>query len=93
MFRILKLLNIKNHKTLNNTLEETFKSSHQNFWDLFGQNIKGKNTFWKHYLGPGTCFDIQLNENNIPKSGEEPINAINYLAYIYDLAYLKILII
>ena len=30
---------------------------------------------------PGTRLDIRLNENNIPKSGEEPINAIDHLAY------------
>ena len=39
------------------------------------------------YLGPGTRLDIRLNENNIPKSGEEPINEIDRLAYIHDLAY------
>ena len=38
---------------------------------------------------PGTRLDIRLNENNIPKSGEEPINAIDHLAYIHDLAYQK----
>ena len=42
-----------------------------------------------NYLGPGTRLDIRLNENNIPKSGEEPINAIDHLAYIHDLAYQK----
>ena len=36
---------------------------------------------------PGTRLDIRLDENNIPKSGEEPINAIDHLAYIHDLAY------
>ena len=36
---------------------------------------------------PGTRLDIRLDENNIPKSGEEPINAIDQLAYIHDLAY------
>ena len=40
-----------------------------------------------NYLGPGTRLDIRLNENNIPKSGEEPINEIDRLAYIHDLAY------
>ena len=28
---------------------------------------------------PGTRLDIRLNENNIPKSGEEPINEIEKL--------------
>ena len=36
---------------------------------------------------PGTHLDIRLDENNIPKSGEEPINAIDQLGYIHDLAY------
>ena len=40
-----------------------------------------------NYLGPNTRLDIRLNENSIPKSGEEPINAIDHLAYIHDLAY------
>ena len=36
-----------------------------------------------------THLDIRLNENNIPKQGEEPIDAIDQLAYIHDLAYQK----
>ena len=40
-----------------------------------------------NYLGPGTRLDIRLDENNIPKLGEEPINEIDRLAYIHDLAY------
>ena len=36
---------------------------------------------------PGTRLDIRLDEDNIPKSGEEPINEIDKLAYIHDLAY------
>ena len=42
-----------------------------------------------NYLGPGTHLDIRLNDNNIPKQGEESINAINQLAHIHDLAYQK----
>ena len=42
-----------------------------------------------NYLGPGTRLDIRLDENTIPKPGEEPINAIDQLAYIHDLAYQK----
>ena len=38
-------------------------------------------------LGPGTRLDIRLDENNIPKPGEEPINQIDRLAYMHDLAY------
>ena len=62
----------------------------------FSEKLKGfswaKYSGKKHipsydYLGSGTCLDIRLNENNIPKSGEEPINAIDQLAYIHDLAY------
>ena len=39
-----------------------------------------------NYLGPNTRLDIRLDENNQPKPGEEPINAIDQLAYIHDLA-------
>ena len=63
---------------------ETFKTSHQNFQVLSGQNIQEKNIC---HLGPGTRLEIRLDENNIPKSGEEPINEIDRLAYIHDLAY------
>ena len=42
-----------------------------------------------NYLGPGTRLDIRLTKNNIPKLGEEPINEIDRLAYIHDLAYQK----
>ena len=42
-----------------------------------------------NYLGPNTRLDIRLDENNQPKPGEEPINAIDQLAYINDLAYQK----
>ena len=41
------------------------------------------------YLGPGTCLDIRLTANNIPKPGEEPINEIDRLAYVHDLAFQK----
>jgi hypothetical protein len=34
-------------------------------------------------------LDIRLDENNIPKQGEEPINQIDRLAYIHDLEYQK----
>ena len=41
-----------------------------------------------NYLGPRTRrLDIRLNENNNPKVGEKPINAIDHLEYIHDLAY------
>ena len=43
-----------------------------------------------NYLGRGTRLDIRLNENNNPKVGEEPINAIDHLAYIHDLAYQRL---
>ena len=67
---------------------ETFKSSHQNSQVSFGVNIQEKKHWPSYnYLGPGTRLDIRLNENNIPKPGEEPINEIDRLAYIHDLAY------
>ena len=42
-----------------------------------------------NYLGPGTRLDIRLDENNLPKQGEEPINEIDRLAYIHDFVYQK----
>ena len=42
-----------------------------------------------NYPGPNTRLDIRLDENNQPKPGEEPINAIDQLTYIHDLAYQK----
>ena len=67
---------------------EIFKSSHQNFPVFFGSKYPNeKHLPGFNYLGPGTRLDIRLNENNIPKSGEEPINEIDRLAYIHDLAY------
>ncbi len=40
-----------------------------------------------NYLGPGTRLDIRLDENDMPKEGEEPINGIDKIAYYHDLAY------
>lgn len=39
------------------------------------------------YCGPGTRLDIRLDENNIPKPGEEPINRVDAACYKHDLAY------
>ena len=49
--------------------------------------IKAENTFRVIIVLAQVHVDIRLSENNISKSGEEPINAINQLAYIHDLAY------
>ena len=87
---ILKSLNSKNHKTLKSILEVIFKSLRQSSQVSFGQNIKEKNIYLHTtILGQVLVLDIRLNENNIPKPGEEPINAIDQLAYIHDLAYQK----
>ena len=40
-----------------------------------------------NYLGPGTRLDIRLDANDIPKPDERPINEVDKLAYIHDLAY------
>ena len=40
-----------------------------------------------NYLGPNTRLDLRLDENNLPKEGEHPINPIDNLAYHHDLAY------
>ena len=66
------------------------QKSSQNLPGFIWAKYKGEKHLPSYnYLGPGTRLDIRLNENNIPKSGEEPINAIDQLAYIHDLAYQK----
>ena len=40
-----------------------------------------------NYTGPGTRTDIRLDENNIPKPGEEPINRVDAAALNHDIAY------
>ena len=77
-----------NHKTLKSILKVIFKSLLQSSRVSFWAKYKGEKHLPSYnYLGPNTRLDIRLNENNIPKSREEPINAIDHLAYIHDLAY------
>jgi len=40
-----------------------------------------------NYCGPNTALDIRLDKNNKPKSGEEPVNAIDAACLKHDLAY------
>lgn len=40
-----------------------------------------------NYVGPNSRLDIRLDENDKPKKGEEPINDLDYMAYLHDLAY------
>ena len=74
------------------TLKQYFGGDIQKFSEKLPGFKWGKYKGEKHlpsynYLGPGTRLDIRLDENNIPKPGEEPINEIDQLAYIHDLAY------
>ena len=39
------------------------------------------------YCGPGTRLDIRLDDQNQPRRGEYPINAIDEACRIYDIAY------
>ena len=39
------------------------------------------------YCGPSTRLDIRLDENNKPKSGEEPINRVDQTCYEHDVGY------
>ena len=76
----------------NQTLKQYFGGDIQKFseklpgfiWSKYPKDLPSYK-----YLGPGTRLDIRLAENNIPKPGEEPINEIDRLAYIHDLAYQK----
>ena len=39
------------------------------------------------YLGPSTALNIRLDENDKPKSGDEPVSPTNKLALHHDIAY------
>ena len=39
------------------------------------------------YTGPGTNLDIRLDENDKPKTGEDPINRIDQAALKHDIIY------
>ena len=41
-----------------------------------------------NYLGPSTRIDIRLDENMIPKSGEEPIDNTDRAAMNHDIRYI-----
>ena len=76
----------------NQNLKQYFGGDIQKFSSKLPGFVWSKYSGEKHlpgyaYLGPGTRLDIRLDENNIPKPGEEPINEIDQLAYIHDLAY------
>ena len=76
------------------TLKQYFGGDKQKFSEklpgfIWSKYPKGKHLPSYNYLGPGTRLDIRLTENNLPKPGEEPINKIERLAYIHDLAYQK----
>ena len=76
----------------NQTLKQYFGGDIQKFSEKLPGFVWAKYPKEKHlpsynYLGPGTRLDIRLDESNIPKPGEEPINEIDRLAYIHDLAY------
>ena len=78
----------------NQTLKQYFGGDIQKFSEKLPGFIWSKYPKEKHlpsynYLGPGTRLDIRLDENNLPKPGEEPINEIDRIAYIHDLAYQK----
>ena len=80
------------HLKSNQNLKRYFGGDIQKFSSRLPGFIWSKYSGEKHlpsynYLGPGTRLDIRLDENNIPKPGEEPINEIDRLAYIHDLAY------
>src|SRR5438093_98186 len=40
-----------------------------------------------NYVGPGTRLDMRLDQNNIPRPGDEPIDRDDQAAYIHDLKY------
>jgi len=40
-----------------------------------------------NYCGPGTRLDIRLDDQDQPKSGEYPVNAIDKACHVHDVAY------
>ena len=42
-----------------------------------------------NYLGPFTRTDIRLTDDYRPKPGEEPINKLDTIAMVHDIAYSK----
>ncbi|ESP01634.1 hypothetical protein LOTGIDRAFT_172582 [Lottia gigantea] len=40
-----------------------------------------------NYTGPGTRLDLRLDENDNPKSGEEPVNTVDAAALKHDILY------
>ncbi|ESO92716.1 hypothetical protein LOTGIDRAFT_162191 [Lottia gigantea] len=40
-----------------------------------------------NYTGPGTRLDLRLDENDIPKPGEEPVNRVDAAALKHDILY------
>ena len=86
-----KFLNLKNHKNLKSYFGGDIQKFSLKLPGLVWSRYPGEKHLPSYnYLGPGTCLDIQLNENTISKSGEEPINAIDQLAYIHDFSLSKI---
>ena len=64
------------------TLKQYFGGDIQKFSEKLPGFVWAKYPKEKHlpsynYLGPGTRLDIRLDESNIPKPGEEPINEID----------------
>ena len=40
-----------------------------------------------NYVGPGTRLDMRLDQKDIPRPGEEPVDRDDQAAYIHDLTY------
>ena len=80
---ILKSLNSKKSQNLKKYFGGDIQKFSQNLPGFIWAKYKGEKHLPSYnYLGPGTRLDIRLNENNIPKPGEDPINAIDQLAYM-----------
>ncbi|ESO88563.1 hypothetical protein LOTGIDRAFT_165346 [Lottia gigantea] len=46
-----------------------------------------KHLLGHNYTGPGTRLDLRLDENDIPKPGEEPVNRVDAAALKHDILY------
>ena len=85
-----KIPKLKKSQNLKKYFGGDIQKFSQNLRVFIWANIKEKNIYLHTtILGQVLVLTFRLDENNIPKPGEEPINAIDQLAYIHDLAYQK----
>ena len=78
----------KTKKHLNNFKGGDLQTMSTKLPDFPWTKYKGEHHLPKYsYAGPGTRLDIRLDEKDVPKIGEEPINRVDEAAFKHDIAY------